>query len=196
MSTPRWARTVVRIVAASLLACAAVLPIARKLGVDRGLPHGLGLALRKDTAPDDGDADGDVETLATLVNTHTGEVMVLSASEPTLARFSEALEDRVTGARIELDPRLLGLLRRIARRAPGGRIELVSGFRSPKLNEMLRKKGHNVASHSQHSLGRAVDFRLVGMRPKQMKKEILASAWEGGIGEYDKRSDDFVHTSG
>ena len=93
----------------------------------------------------------------------------------------------------EIDPRLLELLRQVAIRNPGARIELVSGYRSPKLNEMLRKKGHRVASHSQHSLGHAVDFRIIGLTPSQMKRTILSTGWEGGIGQYDKSSDLFVH---
>ena len=86
-------------------------------------------------------------------------------------------------------PRLLELLRQVALRNPGARLELVSGYRSPKLNEMLRKKGHRVASHSQHSLGHAVDFRIIGKTPAEMKKEILKVGWEGGIGQYDGPSD-------
>jgi uncharacterized protein YcbK (DUF882 family) len=58
---------------------------------------------------------------------------------------------------------------------------------------MLRKKGHRVASHSQHSLGHAVDFRIIGLTPAQMKRAILKVGWEGGIGQYDKSSDLFVH---
>ena len=139
-----------------------------------------------------GPAD-ELETLGTLFNIHTGEAMPLSSNEPTQEQFSTNLSDRVTGARIALDERLLELLRSISRRNPGVRIELVSGYRSPKLNEMLRKKGHNVASHSQHSLGHACDFRIIGLTPAQMKEEVLALGWGGGIGRYDKRSDWFVH---
>ena len=109
-----------------------------------------------------------VETWATLFNVHTGEaVAALERRAELSTRFSDVLADRVTGSRIELDPRLLELLRQIALRNPGVRIELVSGYRSPKLNEMLRKKGHRVASHSQHSLGHAVDFRIIGLTPRR-----------------------------
>jgi uncharacterized protein YcbK (DUF882 family) len=120
-------------------------------------------------------------------------VMPLSSSEPTDDRFCDSLADRATASRLSLDPRLLELLRQIAIRNPGARLELVSGYRSPKLNEMLRKKGHRVASHSQHSLGHAVDFRIIGLTPAEMKKEILKVGWEGGIGQYDGASDLFVH---
>jgi uncharacterized protein YcbK (DUF882 family) len=76
---------------------------------------------------------------------------------------------------------------------------LVSGFRSPKLNEMMRKKGRHVASHSQHSLGHAVDFRIVppgstkGIDPRLLEKEIRALSWDGGVGVYPLATDWFVH---
>src|SRR5438132_4897722 len=102
-----------------------------------------------------------------------------------------------------MDPRLLDLLRRLAERHGDAgnavRIELVSGFRSPKLNEMLRKKGHHVASHSQHSLGHAVDFRIVedgaprGVDPRELARAIRAAGWTGGVGIYLGADDWFVH---
>jgi uncharacterized protein YcbK (DUF882 family) len=136
---------------------------------------------------------GRVPTLATLVNTHTDEIVALDGDTPAPDRWSEMLSDRVTGAKIGLAPPLLGMLRLLAARHPGARLEIVSGFRSPKLNEQLRKKGHRVASHSQHSLGHAVDFRLVGLTPAQTKAEVRGLGWKGGVGQYDKASDRFVH---
>src|SRR5207302_8794412 len=118
---------------------------------------------------------------------------------PTQTRFSALLADRATGERHDVDPKLLDLLRSLARRHPGARIEIVSGYRSPKLNEMLRKKGHHVASHSQHSLGHACDFRIVppdeerGIDPRDLEREIRALGWEGGVGVDTIRTDWFVH---
>jgi uncharacterized protein YcbK (DUF882 family) len=131
--------------------------------------------------------------LATLVNIHTGESVPLTPDQPTPERFAELLEDRVTGERRTFDPRLLKLLRTLARKHEGIRIELVSGYRSAKLNEMLRKKEHHVASHSQHSLGQAVDFRLGDLAPKDVRRELEALGWNGGIGQYDGKTDRFVH---
>jgi uncharacterized protein YcbK (DUF882 family) len=196
----------VRLGALVLAAVAASLPVARSTVADLPPQRSNGHANRKERPPADptassqqvdDDADPEalraVETWATLINVHTGEAVALSSAEPTQTRFSDVLADRVTGSRIELDRRLLELLRQIALRNPGVRLELVSGFRSPKLNEMLRKKGHRVASHSQHSLGHAVDFRVIGLTPSKMKEQILKVGWEGGIGQYDKSSDLFVH---
>jgi uncharacterized protein YcbK (DUF882 family) len=64
---------------------------------------------------------------------------------------------------------------------------------------MLRKKGHQVASHSQHSLGHAVDFRVVlpgetkGIDPRTLEKEIRGLGWDGGVGVYTGSGDWFVH---
>jgi uncharacterized protein YcbK (DUF882 family) len=155
-----------------------------------------GLAARKGP-----DADGDgvqaaeaVPTLATLANLHTGEALVLSEVGPTPERFAALVEDRVTGSRAPMDPRLLGLLRGIAAgREEPPRVEIVSGYRSWKLNEILRKKGRRVASHSQHSLGSAIDFRVAGTATGALRDAIRAAGWKGGVGYYPNEGDRFVH---
>lgn len=185
--------------AKALVAFLMTIALVRPTTADPPTERASGLASRKEWTPVEAceaDADAerpDVETWATLINVHTGEAMPLNSDEPKLDRFCDALADRTTASRAPLDARLLELLRQVALQNPGARIELVSGFRSPKLNEMLRKKGHHVASHSQHSLGHAVDFRVIGLRPSEMKRAILRTGWEGGIGQYDKSSDLFVH---
>ena len=159
-------------------------------------PEGYGLAEKKGPAVDD---DTDPPMLATLVQVHTGERAVLDEASPTQEAFDAMLTDRATGDGKGLDPRLLGLLRTLAAAHPGSRIELVSGYRSWKLNEMLRKKGHHVASHSQHSLGHACDFRIippdaeVGLDPRVLEKEIRDLGWDGGVGVYPTTADWFVH---
>jgi uncharacterized protein YcbK (DUF882 family) len=199
-------------VAIALASILAAVPVARTTSADLPVPRASGHATRKerpladalpqtnsDKGEDEAASDDELdrapalETWATLFNVHTGEAIPLSSAEPSFARFSDTLSDRTTASKKSLDPRLLELLRQVALRNPGARLELVSGYRSPKLNEMLRKKGHRVASHSQHSLGHAVDFRIIGKTPAEMKKEILKVGWEGGIGQYDGPSDLFVH---
>lgn len=145
-------------------------------------------------------ADGyRVSTQGTLAHTHTGERLALSPTEPSDTRFDALLADRVTGAARPVDPRLLELLRALAARYPGARFEIVSGYRSEKLNEARRKKGRHVASHSQHSLGHALDFRVVlngatrGIDPRVLEREIRALGWDGGVGTYPTTSDWFVH---
>jgi hypothetical protein len=75
---------------------------------------------------------------------------------------------------------------------PGeGRIEVVSGYRSPKYNLMLRKKGHQVARHSQHMEGHAVDFRIRGVTTRQVLSYVR-SLHMGGVGFYPHSQ--FVHS--
>lgn len=189
------------IVGLSVASFAWAFAVSRPTTADPPTERASGFATRKEWRPATEVADPgrppaerpEVETWATLVNVHTGEAMPLSSAEPSFDRFCEVLADRTTAAQAPLDPRLLELLRQVAIQNPGARIELVSGYRSPKLNEMLRKKGHRVASHSQHSLGHAVDFRVIGLTPAQMKRAVLKAGWEGGIGQYDQASDRFVH---
>jgi uncharacterized protein YcbK (DUF882 family) len=182
---------------AALLASASSTTIAEApVATDPAAARASGLASRKGPALDAGE---DPPLLATLAQVHTGEHVPLDDATPTQARFSALLSDRVTGDRHDLDEHLLGLLRELAAKHPGSRIELVSGYRSWKLNEMLRKKGHHVASHSQHSLGHACDFRIVppgaevALDPRVVEKEIRDLGWQGGVGVYPTTADWFVH---
>jgi uncharacterized protein YcbK (DUF882 family) len=176
-----------------LLAQVAAMPVAAPVSGEPSVSHASGWARKK------GAAETPQPLLATLVQIHTDELVLLDATSPTQDRFSSLLSDRVTGAERPLDPRLLELLRSLASAHAPARIELVSGFRSPKLNEILRKKGHHVASHSQHSLGHAVDFRLTPAGesaptdPRDLERQIRALGWAGGVGVYEGADDRFVH---
>lgn len=153
------------------------------------------LAVRKEASCDDDPVAeaAPQRTLGTLLNTHTGEATVLSHDEPSVERLSSLMADRVTGSRVPVDPKLLGLLRTIAGLQSPAKVEIVSGYRSWKLNELLRKKGRRVASHSQHSQGNAVDFRIEGMTTANLRKLIDSGDWNGGLGYYPKNTDRFVH---
>jgi uncharacterized protein YcbK (DUF882 family) len=184
-------------IATCVLATVAAVTVA----ADRALPetivrHGSGLATKKGPPVD---ATDDPPLLATLEQVHTGEHVVLDALAPDSARFQALLADRITGATHPIEPALVDLLRALAERHPASRIEIVSGYRSPKLNEMLRKKGHHVASHSQHSLGHACDFRVIApgderaLDPRLIEREIRGLGWNGGVGVYPAKDDWFVH---
>jgi uncharacterized protein YcbK (DUF882 family) len=186
---------------AAIFAAVAAALVASPSGVDARVERGAGLASKKAVAAATNEADASVTPplLATLVQTHTDERVPLDDVTPSGDRFSALLADRVTGERHAFDPRLLDLLRALARKYPAARIELVSGYRSAKLNETMRKKGHHVASHSQHSLGHACDFRIVpagadlGVDPRVLEKDIRDLGWDGGVGVYTLKSDWFVH---
>lgn len=186
----------VTLLAAVLASISSATIAATPSAIEPAAPRASGLASRKGPTVD---VDDDPPLLAMLAQVHTGEHVPLDDVTPSQSRFSTLLSDRATGDRRELDERLLGLLRQLAARHPGSRIELVSGYRSWKLNEMLRKKGHHVASHSQHSLGHACDFRIVppgaevALDPRVVEKEIRDLGWDGGVGVYPTPTDWFVH---
>lgn len=70
------------------------------------------------------------------------------------------------------------------------RIQILSGYRSPKTNEMLRKRSNGVAKNSMHIIGKAIDFRIPGQSTRSLQKKAM-SLHRGGIGYY--RRSDFVH---
>ena len=189
-----WAS--VSAVVAALASASITLPTASVSAPVPTRVHSAGHATKKSAESAENDLP---PLLTTLVQLHTDERVMLDAENPPSARFDELLADRVTGSKHALDPHLLGLLRQMAVKHPGARFELVSGYRSPKLNEILRKKGHHVASHSQHSLGQACDFRVVpeaatvGIDPRVLETEIRALGWQGGVGIYPTTADWFVH---
>lgn len=188
-------RAAVRVAAVSCAAALGSLPAVSTLGAEPPVVaiDGVPVSLRKDRAPELGRDPGPIPTLGTLVNLHTDELLPLSEDEPSNERFSAFVEDRGMLGRVEMDRCLLPALRALARQSPGLRLEIVSGYRSAKRNEMMRKKGHHVASHSQHALGRALDLRVEGKTPGEIVKALEALRWKGGVGRYDGRGDRFVH---
>jgi uncharacterized protein YcbK (DUF882 family) len=70
------------------------------------------------------------------------------------------------------------------------RVEVVSGYRSPKYNLMLRKKGRQVARESQHLQGTAVDFRVRGASTEALS-QFVRGLRLGGVGFYLRTR--FVH---
>jgi uncharacterized protein YcbK (DUF882 family) len=67
---------------------------------------------------------------------------------------------------------------------------LLSGYRSPQTNAMLRSHSKGVAKNSLHMKGQAADLRLQSRSVGQMAKAALACS-AGGVGKYPRS--DFVH---
>jgi uncharacterized protein YcbK (DUF882 family) len=131
-------------------------------------------------------------TAFTAFHTHTLEAVAFGpepdAEEPLVLR--RLLRDRTNWEEHAVDPRCWATLRASALHFTARRVELVSGYRSDKLNEHLRKKGHQVARHSQHTDGGAVDYRLVGV-PTAALLAWARGAHRGGLGYYPRSA--FIH---
>ncbi len=67
---------------------------------------------------------------------------------------------------------------------------LLSGYRSPKTNAMLRSRSRGVAKNSLHMKGQAADLRLASRSVNQMAK-AAAACRAGGVGRYS--GSNFVH---
>lgn len=67
---------------------------------------------------------------------------------------------------------------------------LLSGFRSPRTNAMLRSQSRGVAKNSLHLKGQAADLRLKSRTVGQMARAAEACA-SGGVGRYS--GSNFVH---
>eukprot|EP00581_Thalassiosira_minuscula_P036109 CAMPEP_0184451664 /NCGR_PEP_ID=MMETSP0740-20130409/6590_1 /TAXON_ID=385413 /ORGANISM="Thalassiosira miniscula, Strain CCMP1093" /LENGTH=181 /DNA_ID=CAMNT_0026822213 /DNA_START=114 /DNA_END=659 /DNA_ORIENTATION=- len=67
---------------------------------------------------------------------------------------------------------------------------LLSGYRSPQTNAMLRSRSRGVAKNSLHMRGQAADLRLVSRSVNQMARAAIACNG-GGVGRYS--GSNFVH---
>lgn len=67
---------------------------------------------------------------------------------------------------------------------------LLSGYRSPETNAMLRRRSRGVAKNSLHMRGQAADLRLKSRSVRQIASAAKACA-AGGVGTYSKSN--FVH---
>jgi uncharacterized protein YcbK (DUF882 family) len=67
---------------------------------------------------------------------------------------------------------------------------LLSGYRSPQTNAMLRRRGSGVAKNSLHMKGQAADLRLSSRSVSQIARAAQACRG-GGVGRYS--GSNFVH---
>lgn len=67
---------------------------------------------------------------------------------------------------------------------------MLSGYRSPKTNAMLRSRSSGVARNSLHMRGQAADLRLKSRSVSQMYR-AAAACKAGGVGKYSRSN--FVH---
>lgn len=130
-------------------------------------------------------------------HTHTSEKLDIVYAEngayvpAALAQVDQLLRDFRSGDVHPIDPRLLDILSAVQERTGGsGRFEVISAFRSPATNAMLRNRSTGVARQSLHLQGQAIDVRLNGTSTRHLRQAAVALA-RGGVGYYP--ADDFVH---
>jgi uncharacterized protein YcbK (DUF882 family) len=133
----------------------------------------------------------------TFVHTHTGEKLTAAYWQDgeyqpqVLQRVNHLLRDFRTNEVHAIDPALLDVLFELRTKVGSERaFHVISAYRSPKTNEMLRRFSDGVAEHSMHMLGKAIDIRLESF-PTDRLAEVARSLRRGGVGYY--RASDFVH---
>lgn len=160
----------------------------------RLLQSGLGIAASFSAAP----VLAATETRSvSLVSTHTGESLAVSFFRagnyvtPALEQIARVLRDHRTGSIHPIDPALLDILhdlRVLADRDDS--YQVISGYRSPRTNDLLRARSGGVARRSLHMDGKAIDVRLTGFPTKKLH-QLARSMKRGGVGFY--AASDFIH---
>ena len=111
-----------------------------------------------------------------------------------LHAVNHVLRDFRTGDVHMMDPGLLDLLVAVqARTETKSPFHIISGYRSPKTNSMLRAEGGEatgVAKRSMHLEGKAIDLRLADVQLSHLHNAALGLGG-GGVGYYP--TSDFVH---
>jgi uncharacterized protein YcbK (DUF882 family) len=116
----------------------------------------------------------------------TGEYLASS-----LAEINRVLRDHRTDEEHEIDSGLLDLLCGLRLRLDTTQpLQIISGYRSPATNAMLKAQSEGVATRSLHMEGRAVDIRIPGRNLSLVRKAALAMK-AGGVGYYSDSN--FVH---
>lgn len=109
----------------------------------------------------------------------------------SLADINRLLRDYRNEEIYEIAPRLLDTLCELRFRLETTEpFELISGYRSPRTNAMLRSQGHGVAENSLHTKGMAADIRVPG-RSLALLRRTAISLKAGGVGYYPDSQ--FVH---
>ena len=130
-------------------------------------------------------------------NTHTNESVNVCYYRQgkycvnALKQINYILRDHRNNEIKPIDNQLLEFLHAISltldTRSP---FHVISGYRSPDTNAMLRKKSKNVAAKSLHMWGRAIDIRLPECSTSALRK-VAIDLQLGGVGYYPHL--DFVH---
>lgn len=137
------------------------------------------------------------ERSLSFYHTHTKKTLDVTYSvggeyvESALAEVNDFLGDFRTGDATMIDPALLDLIYDVrASLGSNDTFEVISAYRSPETNEMLRNLGRGVAKKSQHLVGKAIDVRLRNIASIDLRDAAIKIK-RGGVGYYKKS--DFVH---
>jgi uncharacterized protein YcbK (DUF882 family) len=140
-------------------------------------------------------ANGDTRTIS-LQHTHRDDSITVTFKrngrydEDGLKKLNYFLRDWRNDDQTRMDPQLFDILWEVYREVDAKTpIRIVSSYRSPATNAMLRRRSRGVAQFSQHMLGKAIDFNIEGVSVEELRVAGLRLQ-RGGVGFYPGS---FVH---
>ena len=143
-------------------------------------------------------ANGDTRTI-TLSNQHTNEsgsftFMVNGVYDSgTLDKLNWFCRDWRLNEPTKMDPHLFDIIWEVYRESGSSQpIDVLSGYRSPQTNAMLRRRSRQVAEHSQHMQGKAIDAHFLDVSTGRIR-DIAMRAQAGGVGFYPTGNTPWVH---
>jgi uncharacterized protein YcbK (DUF882 family) len=134
-------------------------------------------------------ANGDTRTII-LSDQHTNEsgsftFMVNGVYDPSvLDKLNWLCRDWRLNEPTKMDPHLFDIIWEVYRESGSTQpIDVLSGYRSPQTNAMLRRRSRQVAEHSQHMEGKAIDAHFMDVGPARIR-DIAMRMEAGGVGFY------------
>ncbi len=132
-------------------------------------------------------------------HTHSNEDLTVTFKrdgrydEEALKKINYFLRDWRSQDQTTMDRHLFDILWEVYRDVDGKKpIQIISAYRSPATNSMLRRRSSGVARFSQHMLGHAMDFYIPEIPLEQIRAAGLRLQ-RGGVGFYPTSGSPFVH---
>lgn len=139
------------------------------------------------------------ERTLSIYNIHTKETSTITYKrdgkflDDGLKQVNHAMRDWRRNEPTKMDPELVDLIWEIHRELGSKKpVHLISGYRSPKTNKMLRKTRGGQAKRSRHMLGLAADIHFPDVPVEQIRNSALIRE-KGGVGYYPRSGIPFVH---
>ena len=176
------------------------LPLSRRSLLKQALAGGSAALLLPWLAPLSAQARTTGEAVSgriAVTNAHTNESLRIRYLEKNgsfipdaLAQLNYLFRCHYDGEIKPIDPALFLLMDRIHTALAAGKrpLMLISGYRSPEYNRLLRSRGRGVAEQSYHLDGMAADIQIQGIRLKKIRQVAVELA-QGGVGSYSR----FIH---
>ena len=143
-------------------------------------------------------ANGDTRTIL-LSSQHTHETgsftfMVNGIyDQAALDKLNWFCRDWRLNEQTKMDPHLFDIIWEVYRESGSTQpIDVLSGYRSPQTNAMLRRRSRQVAEHSQHMQGKAIDAHFIDVSTARIR-DIAMRMQAGGVGFYPMGMTPWVH---